>query len=81
MDAEKLYQTVKRRPFEPVRICLSDGSSYEVKHPEQLMVTRRWSYIGLGGDGEGPFQDNAVVANIHITRIEPLKSKKSTKKR
>jgi len=81
MDAEKLYEAVKRRPFEPVRIFVSDGSTYDVKHPEQLLVTKRWSYIGLGGNGEGPFQDNAVVANMHVTRIEPLRPGRKTKKR
>jgi hypothetical protein len=81
MDAEKLYEAVKKQPFEPVRIFVSDGSSYDVKHPEQLLVTKRWSYIGLGGNGEGPFQDNAVVDNMHVTRIEPLKPRRKTKKR
>ncbi len=72
MDADELYEKVKHQPFEAFRIHLSDGKAYEVKHPEQLMVGRRSSHVGLGADGEGPFQKIAIVANIHITRIEPL---------
>ncbi len=71
MDAEELYQKVREHPFEAFRIHVSDGKAYDVKHPEQIMVGRRSSYVGLG-NGEGPFQKIAVVSNIHITRIEPL---------
>ena len=83
MDAEELNHKVRERPFEPFRIHVSDGKAYEVKHPEQIMVGRRSSYVALG-DGEGPFQKIAVVSNIHITRIEPLdgdKRKRSAKGR
>ena len=75
MDADELNQNVRKRPFEAFRIHVSDGRVYEVTHPEQIMVGRRSSHLGLG-DGEGPFQKIAVVSNIHITRIEPLDRKK-----
>ncbi len=71
MDADELYRKVREHPFEAFRIHVSDGKAYDVKHPEQIMVGRRSSYVGLG-NGEGPFQKIAVVSNIHITRIEPL---------
>ena len=80
MDALELYEMFKRQSFQPARIHLSDGSHYDIKHPEQIMVTRRWSYVGLGGNGEGPFQDNAVVDNAHVTRIEPLTPKRRSRK-
>ncbi len=83
MDADELYRKVRERPFEPFRIHVSDGNAYEVKHPEQIMIGRRSSYVALG-DGEGPFQKIAVVSNIHITRIEPLdgdKRKRAPKRR
>ena len=68
MDTEK----VKWFLFTPLRILLSDGSHYDVTHPDQVMVIRRWSYIGVGGNGQIFYEDNAVVENLHITRIEPL---------
>lgn len=75
MDADELYHRVRERPFDPFRIHVSDGMAYDVKHPEQIMIGRRSSHVGLG-DGERPFQRIAVVANIHITRIEPLEGSK-----
>ena len=71
MDADELYRKVREHPFEAFRIHVSDGKAYDVKHPEQIMIGRRSSYVGLG-DSEGPFQKIAVVSNIHITRSEPL---------
>lgn len=76
MDADELYEKVKQRPFEAFRIHVSDGSAYDVRHPEQILVGRRSSHVGLGRNGEGPFQKVAIVANIHITRIEPLNAAK-----
>ena len=75
MDANELYQKVREHPFEAFRIHLSDGKSYGVRHPEQIMVGRRSSHVGIG-DGERPFQKIAAVSNIHITRLEPLDGKK-----
>ena len=74
MDAEKLVEAVKRQPFSPVRLHLSDGSHYDITHPDQIMVTRRWSYVGLRQSGEPVFEDNAVIDNLHVTRIDPLRA-------
>lgn len=78
MDAPELYRKLREHPFEAFRIHVSDGTSYEIKHPEQIMVGQRSCYVGMG-NGEGPFQRIAVVSNIHITRIEPLDGHRSEK--
>lgn len=72
MEADELFNVVKRHPLDPVRIHLSDGSFYDVTHPGQVMVGRQACHVGLRGDGTGPFQQIARLANMHITRIEPL---------
>ncbi len=76
MDANELHEKVRKQPFEPFRIHLSDGKAYDVAHPEQIMVGQRSSYVGIPGRREGPFQKIATVSNIHITRIEPLDDRK-----
>ena len=80
MDARELYKTVKQQPFEPVRVFVSDGLHYDIRHPDQVIVTDRSAYIGLSPNGDGPFQDVAQVANIHITRIEPLRRTRRRRK-
>ncbi len=72
MDPDELYLKVKHQPFEPFRIHVSDGIAYKIDHPDQIMVGRRSCYVGIAGRSDGPFQRIATVANIHITRLEPL---------
>jgi hypothetical protein len=43
-DFRKLF---KQRPFEPVRIGLSDGRSVLVRHPDQVVVAERHLLVGL----------------------------------
>jgi hypothetical protein len=74
MPLEQLLEWVRRRPFVPFRVYVSDGSSYEVRHPELLMPGARAVVIGIPGPTapEGVFERTAMVALLHITRIEPL---------
>jgi hypothetical protein len=76
MEAEEIHNVLKHQPFEPVRIHVSDGASYEITHLDQLMVGRRSSYVGLGGNGDRPFPRIAIVANVHVMRIEPITRRK-----
>lgn len=74
MRSEDIYRHVRKRPFQPFRIYMSDGTIYDVRHPEMIMVGRSAVVIGLpGGSSEPPIYDRAVdCALIHITRLEPL---------
>ncbi len=76
MDPDELLEKVRHRPFEPFRIFVSDGTAYEVAHPEQIIVGRRSSHVGIPGNLESPFQRIAIVASVDITGIEPLDGKK-----
>lgn len=81
MEAEELYEKVRTYPFESFRIYISDGQHYDIKHPEQIMVSKRVSYVGISRNGDGPFQKIAIVSNVHITRIEPINGKTAARKK
>jgi len=72
MEADEIIGILRRQPFEPVRVHLSDGTVFEVWHPDQVMVSKRSSHVGVGGNGDRAFQRIVVVSNIHITHIEPV---------
>jgi len=38
MAPEELRDTLKQQPFEPFRLVKTDGVSYEVRHPDLLLV-------------------------------------------
>ncbi len=73
MAPDELRASLKQQPFEPFRVMLSDGSSYEVRHPDLLWVGQRAAYVGLTGDpGQTYFERSVKLDLLHITQIIPL---------
>ncbi len=79
MRRDDVVQALQAKPFRAFRIHVSDGGTFEIRHPEILMVTRHAAIIGLQGNGPGALSDaypvierHSVVDLLHITRIETL---------
>ena len=74
MHHEDLRALLNKRPFEAFRFYLMDGvTHYDVRHPEQCMVTRRMVVVGLPGENGDDVPDRAIfIGIIHIARVEPL---------
>lgn len=49
---------------------MTDGRTYDVRHPDLLIVLRSRAIVGVGGD-QVPDRDEDV-ALLHVVRIEPL---------
>jgi hypothetical protein len=64
-----------RRPFEPVRITLSSGQAFEIRHPEMAMLTRTSLLIGVDADNEGVPAEFKILSLLHVTTIEPMAGK------
>ena len=73
MSHEDLEVRMQQRPFVPFRVVLTEGTSYEIRHPELLMLGRRSAVIGLAKDPQQRFYDGAVQVDLlHIVRLEPI---------
>jgi hypothetical protein len=74
MRAQDVQDFVQRKPFEPFRITLTDGRTYDVHHPELAMVGHRTVAVGLPkSSGPQLIYDRLVtVSFLHIMQIEPL---------
>ncbi len=72
MTAMEILELQRRRPFPGLRIHLSDGTSYEVMHPEMMAVTKTLVFIALPPVSEGVPERSVYCDPIHITRIEPV---------
>lgn len=74
MRPEDILTLLRRQPFEPFRLYLSDGASFEVRHPELAMVGRSTVLVGIPApDSAEPVFDRFVnCALMHITRTEPI---------
>ncbi len=74
MRPEELRDVIREQPFRPFRIFVSDGSAYDVRHPELIMVTRRRVHIALPTANGDDVPDDFVRCDpVHITRIEPIR--------
>jgi hypothetical protein len=72
MVPQQLLEARRRRPFEPFRIVQTDGTVYEIRHPE-MMVGLRSAVVGLNLDPAIPYFDRTAILDLrHIIRIEPL---------
>ena len=52
---------------------MTDGRSYDIRHPDLLWVGQSAAYVGLTGDpGQTFFERSVKVDLLHIIRLEPL---------
>ena len=74
MTRHDLAKRVKQRPFVPFRLVLAEGTAYEVRHPEQIMLARDSVVIGVPAQAgeEGFFETTVLVDVFHIFKLEPL---------
>ena len=47
MRAETLLSELRRRPFVPFRIVMSDGKEYDILHPDLVYVTARSAMVAF----------------------------------
>ncbi len=75
MVANELLELQRQRPFQSLRVYISDGEVYEVRHPEMMLVTRTKVMIALPNGGEVP-ERIAYCDPVHITRVLPFDERK-----
>ena len=68
----RIRDHLKTKPFRPIRVHISDGSSYDIRHPEMAYVTTTQVMIALKMSTED-LPDKVIFCDpMHITNIEPL---------
>ncbi len=72
MRTLEIDNQLRQRPFLPFRLCMSDGTAFEVRHPEMVLVSR--TIIALAIHKPRARQSDGIVLcdPVHIIRIEPL---------
>jgi hypothetical protein len=71
MPPEDLQKKLQAVPFRPFRIHLSDGTAYDVIHPELLLLGRRSLVLGLAGRPDETLYERIVEVDLlHIVRME-----------
>jgi hypothetical protein len=73
-NAMELQKLMKAVPFQPFRVRMSDGKSYEVPNHDAAFVTRNYLEIGTELDQNNIPGTVTRCAILHITQIEDLQT-------
>jgi len=69
MNAETIKDYLRREPFEPFVIRMSDGEVHEIRHPECAFVMKSKMIVYY------PDDDRSVTCSlVHINSIETLQA-------
>jgi hypothetical protein len=75
MSPQELRDTLRQQPFEPFRLVMTDGTGYDIRHPDLLWVGRRTAMVGLAGHPAQTLYERAVKIDLlHVIRLEPLEA-------
>ncbi len=73
MRPESLRTELRRQPFVPIRLYLTDGKTYDIRHPEMALIKQREIYIGREtAPGSGVAAECDLVSLLHVVRAELL---------
>jgi hypothetical protein len=74
MRPEDINRLLRRQPFQPFRVFLSNGRTYEVRHRELAAVGRSTMFIGMPAPDLPPltYDEFAIVVLLHINDVQPI---------
>jgi hypothetical protein len=75
MTVQTFREMLARRPFQPVKLTLSSGQTYEIRHPEMALLTRTSLLIGVELAEDGVPAEFKILSLLHVTAIEPIAGK------
>ena len=73
MNPKEILELLRRRPFEPFRVVTTDGTGYEIFHPELVVPMARSVFIAIGGRASnGAPESFVIVSYIHVQRLDSI---------
>ena len=69
MSAEAILECLRKQPFLPFEVHMSNGDVHQVRHPELAIVLKSNLIIGF------PETDRfAICSLLHIVSIQPMQT-------
>jgi len=72
MTNEAFRKILKRQPFQPFRLVMSSGKSYDVRHPEMAWLLKNDVLVGVDVQDEGLPAEFDICPLFHVATIEPI---------
>lgn len=64
MTTQEIQRLLATQPFEPFRVLVADGRSYDVRHPENLAIGGKGRLIAIGLEDSFVTLDLLLVTGI-----------------
>src|SRR5688572_14839674 len=78
MRAEELKVLLEAQPFVPLRIYMTDGKTYDIYHPDSVLVLRSRIDIAVPAEDIRGILDRVEHCSLlHVVRIEELQDGKA----
>jgi hypothetical protein len=73
MTADELIELLEERPFQPLRLHLSDGRVREIRHPEMAIVSETLVAIGVPRNDDSRIATKITYCSLpHVVEAEPI---------
>jgi hypothetical protein len=82
MRTPDIEAQIRQQPFVPFLMHMSDGSHFEIRHPEMMLISERVLGVAVY-DRPGAQRATRIVMcdPIHVTRLEPINGQLTDKRR
>lgn len=76
MARRNLFRYVDSEPFQPFRIKMTSGETFEIRHPEMIAISRTTAHVftSVSEDSDDSKQREREIAILLIESIEPLET-------
>ena len=79
MRGVEFRELLKRKPFTPLRIHMSDGVTYDIFHPDNIIVGHQRVDIGRSAEPGGVVDRVDYCSLLHVVRVEEITKKAKPK--
>lgn len=71
--SDHIRARVRKQPFVPLRLVLSTNQTYDVRHPDAMLVMRRYVNVALpASDNPDDPEMETRIPLVHITELRDL---------
>jgi len=81
MTVQTFKELLTQRPFQPFRLVMSSGQTYDVRHPEMAMLTKSDILVGIDETEEGVPAEFKICSLLHVTSVEPIRASRNGSRR
>lgn len=72
MTVQTFRDLLRRQPFQPFRLTMTDGRTFDVRYRARAFLTRSELLVGTGDAKDEIPEEFKICPLSHITAVEPL---------